>query len=639
LTPATGFKRLGFVLLALFVAGVGTVIAGHALLSADSVRRHVLHDIRAATGLNPTLRGPVTVSLFPSGRVTFSDVALGDGERPALTAKRLTARLRFFPLLIGRVEIADVSLESPTIAIDLKPDGGSNWSRLIAALARGQKPNAPHSPAFSEMRIRNGTIVLRAPARKLSETLSDVQVSLAWPSISKSFGATGHFIWHDQPVDASLTLGDFAAALSGQRTGLKLRLAGAPMKGAFEGSLSVKPRLKVEGTLAADSSSLREALAWIGQKPLPGGGLGHFAIKAQADIVGGTIGLSGVNVELDGNSAEGVLTFATDGRQTLQGTLAAESLDLTPYVSTVKLLTANRHEWSNGPITVDGLTGTDLDLRLSAGKVTVADAKFGRTAIGANLRDGHLVVTVGEAQAYGGVIKGSVTLATAHQGVDVKSQLQFTDVDLESALGQLFGLHRIEGKGNMSLNAEGTGDSVLGVTRTLTGSAGLTGHDGALVGLNVEQLLRRLERRPLSGSGEFRTGRTPFNKLTVALKIVQGKANVDIMTIDGPTVHVALTGSASIPARDLDLTGTAALVATKRQGARPFELPFIVQGSWDDPMMLPDVEALIRRSGAAAPLLNAARERNARDAVHSVLDRLTGGGGAPTVPAADTQKP
>ena len=41
--------------------------------------------------------------------------------------------------------------------------------------------------------------------------------------------------------------------------------------------------------------------------------------------------------------------------------------------------------------------------------------------------------------------------------------------------------------------------------------------------------------------------------------------------------------------------------------------------------MLPDAEALIRRSGAAAPLLNAARERNARDAVRSVLERLTGG--------------
>ena len=64
--------------------------------------------------------------------------------------------------------------------------------------------------------------------------------------------------------------------------------------------------------------------------------------------MGGTIGLSNVNVELDGNTAEGVLTFATDGRQTVQGTLAADKLDLTPYVSTVRLLTANQREWNDG---------------------------------------------------------------------------------------------------------------------------------------------------------------------------------------------------------------------------------------------------------------------------------------------------
>ena len=45
-----------------------------------------------------------------------------------------------------------------------------------------------------------------------------------------------------------------------------------------------------------------------------------------------------------------------------------------------------------------------------------------------------------------------------------------------------------------------------------------------------------------------------------------------------------------------------------------FELPFIVQGSWDDPVVLPDAQSLIRRSGAAAPLLNAVRNRRARDA-------------------------
>ena len=437
-------------------------------------------------------------------------------------------------------------------------------------------------------------------------------------------------------MDASLTLADFPAALAGDRSGLKLRVAGAPLKAAFEGSISVKPTLKIEGTLAADAASLREALIWAGQQPLPGGGFGRFAIKAQTNVVGGTIGLSNVNVELDGNSAEGVLTFATDGRQTLQGTLAADTLDLSPYVSTIRLLTTNQREWNSGPITLDGLAGIDFDLRLSAANVVMSNAKIGRTAIGANLRAGHLVVTVGEAQAYGGVIKGSLTLANFEKGVDVKSQLQFTDVDLESCLGQVFGLHRLEGKGNISLNVEGTGESVLAVTRTLNGTATLTGTNGALAGLNVEQLLRRLERRPLSGGGEFRSGRTPYDKISVALKIVQGTVTVEDVKIEGSAVQLALAGTASIPERELDLKGTAALTPSK-PGAPVFELPFIVQGSWDDPIMLPDPEALIRRSGAAAPLLNAVRERSARDAVRSVIDRLTGGNpaGGGTIPAAE----
>jgi AsmA protein len=638
LTAATGFKRLGIALLVLVAAGAAVVLTAGSLISTDSVRGQALSELRAVTGLDPTVRGPVTVSLFPSGTVSFQDVMLGSANRPALNAERLTAHLRFLPLLIGRAEIADVSLERPTIAVDIDASGRSNWSGLIAALARSQKPDAQRASTFSEMRIKDGVIAIRDQERKIYETLDDVELSLAWPSISKSFGATGRFVWRAEPVDASLILGDFAAAMAGQRTGIKLRLAGAPMKGAFEGSFSLEPTLRVEGTLAADSGSLRDALVWFGKRPLPGGGFGRFAIKAKTNVTGGTVGLSGVNLELDGNIAEGVLTFAADSRKTLQGTLASEALDLTPYVSAVRLLTSNRRQWDSDHIALDGLAGMDLDLRLSAGKVALAEAKLGRTAIGANLRDGHLVITIGEAQAYGGVIKGSVTLASSTGGVDVKSQLQFTNVELESCLDQLVGLRRLEGSGDMSLAVEGSGDSVLAVTRTLNGTASLTGRDGALLGFNVEQLLRRLERRPLSAGGEFRTGRTPFDKITVALRIVGGTADVEDMHISGPTVRVALAGSASIPSRELDLTGTAALVAVARDNARPFELPFIVQGAWDDPIMLPDAEALIRRSGAAAPLLNAARERGARDAVRSVLDRLTGGGNAPAAtPAAEQQ--
>ena len=628
MTTATGLKRLGFVLLAVIAGGLAVLTTAGYLISADTVRQRVLAEIREVTGLDPVLRGKASVSLFPSGSVNFADVALGDAKQPALVAERLTARLRFFPLLIGRVEIADVSLDHPRIVIEFLQNGQSNWSGLIDALTRSQA-TAHRVAAFSEMRIDGGTVTIRDEARQFNETLYGVEFSLAWPSISKTFGATGRLIWRDAPLDASLTLADFAAALSGSRSGVKLRVAGSPMKAAFDGAVSFKPALKIEGTFAADAPSLRNALIWSGQKPLPGGGFGPFAIKARTNVMGGTISLSSVNVELDGNSAEGVLTFAADGRQTLQGTLAAETLDLTPYVSTVRLIAANERAWNNGRITLDGLAGMDLDLRLSAANVIVSNAKLGRTAIAANLRNGHLVLTVGEAQAYGGVIKGSMTLANFEQGVDIKSQLNFSDVDLETCLGQLFGLRRLEGKGNIALTVDGSGDSVLGVTQTLNGTANLTAMNGALAGLNVEQLLRRLERRPLSGGGEFRTGRTPFDKMTVALKINQGVVSVEDVKIEGAAVVLGLIGSASIPARELDLKGTAALVAPPKPGATPFELPFIVQGSWDDPIMLPDPESLIRRSGAAAPLLNAVRERSTRDSVRSAIERLTGSAPAP----------
>jgi AsmA protein len=632
-------KRLGLALLAVIAGGLLILTTAGYLISADTVRQQVLGEIRGVTGLEPVLRGKASVSLFPTGSVSFDDVILGDAKQPALVAERLTARLRFFPMLIGRVEIADVSLDRPNISVEVQPNGQSNWAGLIEALTRSQSA-AQRLAAFSEMRIEGGTIVIRDEVRKISETLSGVEFSLAWPSISKSFGATGRFIWRDAPMDASLTLADFPSVLAGNRSGVKLRVSGKPMKAAFEGAISLKPTLKIEGTLAADAPSLRNALAWAGQKPPPGGGFGRFAIKARTNVVAGTISLSSVNVELDGNTAEGVLTFAVDGRQTLQGTLAADTLDLTSYVSTVRLLTTNERSWSSGRITLDGLASLDLDLRLSAANVVVSNAKLGRTAIAANLRGGHLVVTVGEAQAYGGVIKGSLAFAESDQGVEVKSQLQFTDVDLETCLGQLFGLRRLEGKGSMSLNVEGTGNSVLAVTRTLNGTANLTGTNGALAGLNVEQLLRRLERRPLSGGGEFRTGRTPYEKIAVALKIAKGMVTVDDVTIDGAAVKLALAGTASIPERELDLKGTAALVAPPKPGATPFELPFIVQGSWDDPIMLPDPEALIRRSGAAAPLYRAIQDRKARDTLHSAIERLTGGTPpSGTIPAAEQAAP
>jgi AsmA protein len=604
---ATGFKRLGIACAATVLAGGGFLTAMSQLISVDGAREQAKAEIRLATGLDPVFRGQSTVSLFPFGTISFEDVALGDGRQAALTAQRLTARLRFFPLLLGRIETGEIVLERPSIVVNVDGSGRSNWTHLLESLTRTQSPTTRATPSFSAIRIQDGRVTVRDNAQNLHETFDHVALSLAWPAISKSFGASGHFDWRGETLEVSATLGDFAAALAGKSSALKLRVAGTPGKVAFEGTISTQPTFKLAGMLAADALSLRKVLRWAGAKPPPGGGFERFALKAETNVVGGTIALSGVNIELDDNRAEGVLAFAVDGRRTLQGTLAADRLDLRPYISSVRFVTADKREWSDGHVSLDGMSGFDVDVRLSAASVLLSDAKLDRTAVAANLRGGNLSITIGESQAFGGVIKGAIILSNIRSGIDVKSNLQFNDVDLDTCLNQLFNLKRLEGKGDLTVSVEGSGESILAVTRTLNGSATLTGKTGALVGLNVEQLLRRLERRPLSAGAELHTGRTPFEKIGINVKIVQGKVTVDNVQIEGSAVRLALAGSASIPGRNLDLTGTATLLSASMQDG--FELPFVVQGSWDDPIVLPDAQILIRRSGAAAPLLNAVRNR------------------------------
>jgi len=611
-TAASGFKRLGLALAAVLGIAAGLLTIMSFLISAETARDAVKAEIRSVAGLEPVLRGPVSISFFPFGTVTLENVTIGEDTagNKALTAERLLARLRFFPLLIGQIEVSDITLVHPTVSVLLEPGGKSNWTSLARTLSTALRPSEGHSASFSEIRIDNGSVVIRDDARGVAETITNIDGSLAWPSMFSSFAATGRFDWRGERIDGTLSLTDFVAALDGDPSGVKLRLTGAPLKFAFEGQFSNRPTWKIEGTVAADSPSLRDAVRWAGNKQLPGGGFNRFSLKAKTNLVGSTLALSSVDIELDGNTAEGVLTFASDGRKTLQGTLAAEALNLTPYVSTVRLLAGDERQWNALPIALDNLAGIDLDLRLSAAHAKVSGVKFGRTAIAANLRGGQLTVTVGESLSFGGIVKGSLDLAKSQSGdAEVKAQGQFVDVDLQNCLAALIGTSRVEGKGNLDFNIEGSGTSVMAVTKTLNGSATLSGLKGAVTGVNVEQLLRRLESRPLSGGGDYKNGRTPYEKLTVALSVTQGIVNADEVRLDGQAVQLNIGGKASIPTRDLDFNGTASLVPASPTAGSAFELPFMVRGAWDDPLMLLDTQALIRRAPAAAPLLESMRNR------------------------------
>ena len=621
-------------IVALLGAALIGLIAMSWFLNRDALREAVEAQIRAVTGLDLVVNGAIDVSVFPGSYVSFHDVGLKGGATadPALGVDVLTANMRLLPLLLQRFEIADVMMLRPHIHVVRDASGESNWTPFIQTIARTMKPGADNQVSFSEIRIQDGELSYEDTGNHVTESLGDIDLSLAWPSISRSFAATGQFDWRGERVDGSISVSDFVAALSGDRSGLKARISSAPLKLAFDGTVADRTSMMMEGTLTVDSTSLRNALSWTGQAPPGSGGFGRFALKARANVVGASIALTNVNVELDNNVAEGVMTYTNNGRQTLQATLAAGALDFTPYVSTFRLLAGGAHDWNRQLFDLKSLSSADVDMRLSAAQVTVGSSKLGRTALGANLRDGALALSIAEAQVYGGIGRGSFAVTRADEVADVKAQFQFNDVDLQACASDLFGVTKLSGHGNLNVSLMASGTSPFGLAQSLDGTASLIGHDGAIAGFNVEQLLKRLERRPLSGGGNFRSGSTPYDTLNVALKFSDGIATAEDVRLEGPGSRLTLTGTASVPAREYDLKGVASLISTPNAPA-DFDLPFVVQGPWDDPLIFPDPESLIRRSPASAPLLDAVKDRKTRDAVRSALERFTGSGAKPAAPA------
>ncbi len=631
LTMAQGIKRLGMPIAALFGLALVGLVGTSWFLNRDALQRAVEAQIRAVTGLDLVVNGPIDVSVFPGSYVSFHNVGLkgADTIGPALQVDVLTANLRLLPLLLRRFEIADVMMLRPHIHVVRDGAGESNWTPFVETIAKAMTPGAENQVSFSEIRIQDGELNYQDGTNNISEQLGDIDLSLAWPSISRSFAATGQFDWRGERVDGSISASDFVALLSGDRSGLKARLASAPLKVAFDGTVANRTSLMMEGVATMDSPSLRNALRWMGQAPPGGGGgFGRFALKARANVVGGSVALTNVNVELDGNVAEGVMTYANNGRQTLQATLAAGNLDFTPYISTFRLLASGQRDWNRQLFDLSSLSSTDLDMRLSAAKVTVGPSKLGRTAFGANLRGGALALSVGEAQMYGGIAKGSFAIARSDAVADVRAQFQFTDVDLQACASELFGINKLSGRGNLNVSLTASGSSPFGLASSLDGTATLNGHDGAIAGFNVEQLLKRLEKRPLSGGGNFRSGSTPYDNLSISVKFADGVATADDIHVESPTAKITLTGTASVPSREYDLKGVASLTSASA-GGNGFDLPFVIQGPWDDPLIFPDPESLIRRSPASAPLLDAVKDRKTRDAVRSVIERFTGGAARP----------
>ncbi|MFZ1536937.1 MAG: AsmA family protein [Chromatiaceae bacterium] len=190
-------KLLLKILLTLLVIPIGLIAAVHIFVDPNQYKDEISAWVGALTGRQLTLAGDLGLSLFPWIGVEVRDASLaqptGFGDEPFARIHEVQARLKFLPLLQGRLELGEVLGTGVILNLIRAPDGRANWDDLA-----GREPTPIATQAVTPRLPRgDGLAAPPLPAGKgQGIALAGVQVN-----------------WDDQESGALLVLKDLSVMI------------------------------------------------------------------------------------------------------------------------------------------------------------------------------------------------------------------------------------------------------------------------------------------------------------------------------------------------------------------------------------------------------------------------------------------
>ena len=114
---------VGLLIVALLVAP--------SLIDLDARKAEVIAAVKKATGRDLILDGPVSLRLLPVPTATVTGVKffnVAGAKNPNMVeVKSVTVRFSLLALLVGSIDVSEVTLVEPKIVLEVNAEGKPNW--------------------------------------------------------------------------------------------------------------------------------------------------------------------------------------------------------------------------------------------------------------------------------------------------------------------------------------------------------------------------------------------------------------------------------------------------------------------------------------------------------------------------------
>ncbi|MXQ12545.1 AsmA family protein [Microvirga makkahensis] len=545
-------------------------------------------------GLDLTVDGRSTFAVLPIPRVKFEGVTVRFPDQ-ALEARGGTLRgeIRILPLLFGRIELSDFDLSDSRITASAEALRAVNWADAFKSRSR---------TLHARRLILNRTSIRWTDLRDAD--LDVEELVIRWVGEDEPLTAYGNATWRGVRVFLTEATIHPDRLVSGTISPLKLALSSSGARLNLEGEVQLGPNPSLTGETSIEARSIRDFTRWSGVK-LPFGPLIQaFSIKGDFSMDHRRLSWPSVSITLGEDNLEGTMSVRFDAkRPVITGTLAAEDLDLTGLFAPFAQARTSSGSWSEETLDLARVTGSDLDLRLSAASARLGKLRVEDMAASVLVRPGEIEASIGRAGFHDGSLKGRLSLVSVDGATAFKSQGTFTGIEIAPFLSGMGEPRWITGQAQGQFSFEGQGMNPAEVVRRAQGHSTITIRKGELVGIALGDALKRVEKHPLLASLNWKGGRTPFEEAQAQIVVRNGVGELVEGWLTSEDLTAQLRGEVLMADRTLNLTAEVSSAGSRKIPAIAFD----IDGEWDNISVMPDARSLIERSGAAKPLLPAAR--------------------------------
>jgi AsmA protein len=605
---------VGVVVLLLVVAA----LVAPFLIPTDVYKDRLIAQVKASTGRDLTITGPMRLSLLPRLELEAENVAFanapGAAEKQMAQLKKLSVQLALLPLLSGEVAVDRFVLSAPVIHLELDKRGQPNWvfAQAEAGAAPATAPQATARPdqtggsttrieelRLGEVKIEDGLVTYLDQRTGTRHEARDVDVALKLPSLAAPVSLEGALTWNEKRLRLAAHADRARALLDRTPTPVGLKLTGEPITLSLTGTAALP---KITGDVDLEIPSVRAFAAWAGQKlDAPENALGPLALTGKVAAENGRFAFTDAKLSLDEVKGSGEVRLDTSGaRPNLAAKLALEKLDLNPYLGAETAPKAATppaaapaappaggtgsapapaapaaSDWSDAPIDLAALKALDAALDLTASEIRYRKVTVDKGVLGVTLKDGRLAAALKDLELYNGKGTGEVTVAERGGAAALDLAFRLAGVNAENLLKDLAQFDKIAGTGNIELKAAGAGKSQREIVAALDGNGAVAFTNGALKGVDLAKIARNI--------GGDSSGATEFSELKGTFVIRDGIVRNDDLLLVSPLLRIEGAGTVDLPKRTL-----AYRLAPKGDLAQ-LGIGILVEGAWTHPSYKADL--------------------------------------------------